>query len=40
MSPEKAAKLARVIVGSQRTSTAPQPVSDQRAAAQTGNTVQ
>ncbi len=40
MPPEKAAKLARVIVGSQRTSTAPQPASDQRAAAQTGNTVQ
>lgn len=39
MPPEKAAKLARVIVGAQRTTTAPQPVSDQRAAAQTGNTV-
>ncbi|MEN3601643.1 MotE family protein [Brucella abortus] len=45
MPPEKAAKLARVIVGSQRTSSAAQPVKDQsgrdqRAAAQTGNTVQ
>jgi flagellar motility protein MotE (MotC chaperone) len=40
MPPEKAAKLARVIVGSQRTTTAPQPVRDQRAAAQSGNTVQ
>ncbi|MGK8642026.1 MotE family protein [Brucella anthropi] len=45
MPPEKAAKLARVIVGSQRTTTAPQAVKDQsgrdqRAAAQSGNTVQ
>jgi len=40
MPPEKAAKLARVIVGSQRTATTPQPVRDQRAAAQSGNTVQ
>lgn len=40
MPPEKAAKLARVIVGSQRTTSAAQPVRDQRAAAQTGNTVQ
>jgi len=45
MPPEKAAKLARVIVGSQRTTTAPQAVKDQsgrdqRAAAQSRNTVQ
>ena len=40
MPPEKAAKLARVIVGSQRTTRAPQPVSGQRVAAQTGNLVQ
>lgn len=40
MPPEKAAKLARVIVGAQRTSAAPQPARDQRAEAQTGNRVQ
>lgn len=40
MPPEKAAKLARVIVGSQRTTIASQAVKDQRAAAQSGNTVQ
>lgn len=40
MPPEKAAKLARVIVGSQRTTTAPQPGREQRAQAENGNSVQ
>lgn len=40
MPPEKAAKLARIIVGSQRTGATPPAVKDQRAQAQTGNTVQ
>ena len=40
MPPEKAARLARVIVGSQRTTTPPRSAGDQRAEAQTGNTVQ
>ncbi|MDH7786846.1 flagellar motility protein MotE (MotC chaperone) [Ochrobactrum sp. 19YEA23] len=40
MPPDKAAKLARIIVGSQRTTTPPPAAKDQRAQAQTGNTVQ
>ena len=40
MPPEKAAKLARVIVGSQRTTATPPPTREQRAQAETGNSVQ
>ncbi|HWT62794.1 MAG TPA: MotE family protein [Ochrobactrum sp.] len=40
MPPEKAAKLARVIVGSQRTAATPQSNRAQSAQAETGNTVQ
>ncbi|MBV2144334.1 MotE family protein [Falsochrobactrum sp. TDYN1] len=40
MPPENAAKLARVIVGSQRTTARPVTNKDQRAQAETGNTVQ
>ena len=40
MPPEKAAKLARVIVGSQRTAATPQTNRAQSAQAETGNTVQ
>lgn len=39
MPPEKAAKLARVIVGSQRTAATPQSNRAQSAQAETGNTV-
>lgn len=40
MPPEEAARLARVIVGSQRTAARPATNQDQRAQAETGNTVQ
>ncbi|WP_407061896.1 MotE family protein [Brucella gallinifaecis] len=40
MPPEKAAKLARVIVGSQRTTATLPPIREQRAQAETGKSVQ
>ena len=40
MPAEKAAKLARVIVGAQRTAAAPQPNRQQRTQMETGNSVQ
>jgi len=40
MPAEKAAKLARVIVGAQRTTAAPQPNRQQRTQVETGNSVQ